>query len=99
MRTATTIPVHIRIDKKTREEANELFKELGTDMSGAVNMFLKQCINTGSIPFRVRKPCPSKELLEAMEEAEALAKDPNAEVYHTFEEYQAAMQKALDEDE
>lgn len=99
MTTSTTIPIQIRVDKKTKEEANELFEELGTSMSGAVNMFLKQCVNTGSIPFRVRKPRPSKELLEAMEEAEALAKDPNAEVYHTFEEYQAAMQKALDKDE
>lgn len=99
MTTNTTIPIQIRVDKKTKEEANELFEELGTSMSGAVNMFLKQCVNTGSIPFRIRKPRPSKELLEAMEEAEVLAKDPNAEVYNTFEEYQSAMQKVLDEDE
>ena len=99
MTTSTTIPIQIRVDKKTKEEANELFEELGTSMSGAVNMFLKQCVNTGSIPFRIKKPRPSKELLEAMEEAEALAKDPNAEIYRTFEEYQAAMQKVLDEDE
>ena len=72
MSTASTIPIQIRVDKKTREEANELFEELGISMSGAVNMFLKQCVNTGSIPFRIRKPRPSKELLEAMEEAEAL---------------------------
>lgn len=98
MTTSTTIPIQIRVDKKTKEEASELFEELGTSMSGAVNMFLRQCVNTGSIPFRVRKPRPSKELLEAMEEAEALVKDPNAEAYHTFEEYQAAMQKVLDED-
>ena len=72
MSTASTIPIQIRVDKKTKEEANELFEELGISMSGAVNMFLKQCVNTGSIPFRIRKPRPSKELLEAMEEAEAL---------------------------
>lgn len=99
MTTSTTIPIQIRVDKKTKEEANELFEELGTSMSGAVNMFLKQCVNTGSIPFRIRRPRPSKELLEAIEEAEALAKDPNAEVYHTFEEYQSAMQKVIDEPE
>ena len=99
MTTSTTIPIQIRVDKKTKEEANELFEELGTNMSGAVNMFLRQCVNTGSIPFRIRKPRPSKELLEAMEEAEALAKNPNTEAYQTFEDYQAAMQKVLDEEE
>ena len=94
----TTIPVQIRIDKETRNQANELFKELGTDMSGAVNMFLKQCVYTGSIPFRVKRPRYSKELREAIEEAEALANNPNAPKYETFEEYQAAMQELLDED-
>jgi DNA-damage-inducible protein J len=92
MSTSTTIPIQIRVDKKTKEEANELFEELGTSMSGAVNMFLKQCVNTGSIPFRIRKPHPSKELLEAMEEAEVLAKDPNTPKYETVEELMAALE-------
>ena len=92
MSTTTTTPVQIRIDVDTRKRANELFKELGTDMSGAVNMFLKQCLLVGGLPFRVRKPRPNKELLEAIEEAEAIAKDPNAPVYHTMEEFRAAME-------
>ena len=92
MSTSTTIPIQIRVDKKTKEEANKLFEELGTSMSGAVNMFLKQCVNTGSIPFRIRKPHPSKELLEAMEEAEALAKDPNTPKYETVEELMAVLE-------
>ena len=99
MSSGTTIPIQIRVDKKTKEEANELFEDLGTSMSGAINIFLKQCVNTGSIPFRIKKPRPSKELLEAMEEVEALAKEPDVEVYNSFEEYQAAMKKVLDEDE
>lgn len=54
MATSATIPIQIRVDKKIKKEANELFEELGISMSGAVNMFLKQCVNTGSIPFRIR---------------------------------------------
>ncbi|MBR2543123.1 type II toxin-antitoxin system RelB/DinJ family antitoxin [Candidatus Saccharibacteria bacterium] len=92
MTTSTTIPIQIRVDKKTKEEASELFEELGTSMSGAVNMFLKQCVNTGSIPFRIKRPRPSKELLEAMEEAEAMAKDPNTPTYETMEELRAALE-------
>ena len=99
MTTSTTIPIQIRVDKKTKEEANELFEELGTSMSGAVNMFLKQCVNTGSIPFRIKKPRYNKETEEAIEEARQISHDPETEVYNTFEEYQSAMQKVLDDDE
>ena len=52
----TTTPVQIRIDKEIREKANALFKELGTDMSGAVNMFLRQCVYTDSIPLELKRP-------------------------------------------
>lgn len=93
MSTSTTIPIQIRVDKKTKEEASELFEELGTSMSGAVNMFLKQCVNTGSIPFRVRRPRPTKELLEAIEEAEAMAKSPNAPTYDSPGDFWAAMEE------
>ena len=93
MSTSTTIPIQIRVDKKTKEEANELFEELGTSMSGAVNMFLKQCVNTGGIPFRVRKPRPSKELIEAMEEAERISRDPNTPKYETIEELMASLEE------
>lgn len=89
---STTIPVQIRIDKDTRNEANQLFKELGTDMSGAVNMFLRQCINTGSIPFRIRRARYNRETEEAIEEAERLLKDPNTPKYKTTEELLAALE-------
>ena len=92
MSTGTTIPIQIRVDKKTKEEASELFEELGTSMSGAVNIFLKQCVNTGSIPFRVGKSRPSRELREAIREAEALANDPNAPKYDTVDELFAALE-------
>lgn len=92
MSTSTTIPVQIRIDKETREEANALFKDLGTDMSNAVNMFLKQCVITGSIPFRVRKPRYNKETEEAIEEARRISRDPNVPAYHSIEEFRAAME-------
>lgn len=99
MSTTTTVPVQIRIDKETREQANELFKDLGTDMSGAVNIFLKQCVLTDSIPLKIKKPRYNEETEEAIDEARRISRDPNAESYHTFEEYQTAMRRLIDEDE
>ena len=88
----TTIPTQIRIDAATKKQANELFKELGTDMSTAVNMFLRQCINTGSIPFRIRKPRYNRETEEAIEEARRISRDPNTPKYETVEELMAALE-------
>ena len=90
--TTTTVPVQIRVDKRTREQANALFKDLGTDMSGAVNMFLKQCVLTDGIPLRIRRSRFSRELEEAIDEAEKLASDSSAPVYHNSEELWAALE-------
>lgn len=95
----TTVPIQIRVDRETREEANELFRSLGTDMSGAINMFLKQCVLTSSIPLKLRKPHFRQEVLDAMEEARHLSRDPNSKKYHTFDDYQSTMQQLLEEDE
>lgn len=88
----TTIPTQIRIDVNTKKEANELFKELGTDMSTAVNMFLKQCVITGGIPFRIKMPRYNKETEAAIEEARRISRDPNTPKYETMEELMAALE-------
>lgn len=95
---ATTVPTQIRIDRETKREANELFRDLGTDMSTAVNMFLKQCVMTESIPLKIQRPRFSEELIEAIEEAEHMADNPDTPRYETFEEYQAAMQEQLEDE-
>ena len=48
-----TVPTQIRIDTEVKKQANELFGTLGMDMSSAVNIFLKQCILRGGIPFTI----------------------------------------------
>ena len=52
-----------------KAEANELFSELGIDMSSAVNIFLRQCILHGGLPFKVEVPKFNAETLAAMQEA------------------------------
>ena len=39
-----TAPTQIRIDADIKKQATDLFNTLGLDMSGAVNLFLHQCI-------------------------------------------------------
>lgn len=43
--------LQVRIDQKTKNEAQKIFKEMGVDMSSGIKMFLSRVVNTGAIPF------------------------------------------------
>lgn len=43
--------LQVRIDKKTKNKARKIFKEIGIDMSSGIKLFLSRVINTGAIPF------------------------------------------------
>lgn len=79
-----TIPTQIRIDEQLKKQSVELFDNLGLDMSGAVTMFLKQCVLRNGLPFAVEMPRYSQEVLEAMAEAKALSRDTSTKRYPSF---------------
>ncbi len=81
-----TVPTQVRIDEELKKQSMELFAQLGIDMSSAVNMFLKQCVMRGGLPFAVEIPQYRSEVLEAMEEARRISKDPNTKRYGSFAE-------------
>lgn len=81
-----TIPTQIRIEEDLKKQAVELFGQLGMDMSSAMNIFLKQCVLRGGLPFNVELPKYKTEVLEAMEEAKRVSKDPNTKKYSSFSE-------------
>ena len=82
-----TSPTQIRIDSNVKTEANELFKELGIDMSSAVNIFLRQCVLYGGLPFKVEIPKFNAETLAAMEEArDIMSGKIQATSYNTTDE-------------
>ena len=42
-----TVPTQVRIDENLKKQASELFAQLRMDMSGAMNIFLRQCVLRG----------------------------------------------------
>lgn len=82
---ATTIPTQIRIEENTKKQAVELLDGLGLNLSDAVNIFLKQVILRKGIPFDVAYPEEmwefKPEVVEAMEEAKRISRDPNVKGY------------------
>lgn len=60
--------LNVRIDKDIKKAAEEVYAELGFNMSTAINMFLRASIRKGGIPFDLTLDVPNKETLEAIEE-------------------------------
>ena len=89
----STVPTQIRIDRDIKEQAGILFSGLGLDMSGAVNMFLHQCVLRGGIPFSVEMPHYKQSTLAAMEEARRISRDPNAPSYDNMDDLKRALEE------
>lgn len=81
-----TVPTQIRIDEELKKQAIELFGQLGTDISSATNMFLRQCVLRGGFPFNIELPNYKPEVVEAMEEAKRISRDPETKKYTSFSE-------------
>lgn len=65
MRTAI---VQIKTESDTKEKCSRLFEALGINISDAVNMFFKQSLLHGGLPFEVTLPQPNAETLAAADE-------------------------------
>ena len=48
-----TTNLNIRIDKELKEQAEVFFSELGLNMSSAFNIFVRQSLRQGKIPFEI----------------------------------------------
>lgn len=77
-----------RIDKATKDQAEDLFESLGLDITMAIRLFLKQAINQRCIPFDIVPPQRefSDSTLAAIEEAKGLARNPRAKRYSSAKE-------------
>ena len=89
----STVPTQIRIDRNIKEQAGALFSGLGLDMSGAVNMFLHQCVLRGGIPFSIEMPHYKQSALAAMEEARKISRDPNVPSYDNMDDLKRALEE------
>ena len=74
------------MDSDLKAQADALFSELGMNLSTAFNIFVRQSLREGGIPFEIHTERPNKETIAAMLEAERIAKDPNVKHYSAVEE-------------
>lgn len=88
-----TANLTIRMDADVKQQAEELFSSFGMNLTTAINIFVRQSIEAEGLPFAVRRKRPNRTTLRAMEEAIALAHDPNAKYVTSLEELRAELEK------
>ncbi|HEU7622387.1 addiction module antitoxin, RelB/DinJ family [Streptococcus pneumoniae] len=69
----------IRLDSEVKEQAQQVFSNLGMDMTTAINIFLRQAIQYQGLPFDVRLD-ENRKLLEVLTDL-----DKNRNMSQSFE--------------
>ena len=81
-----TTNVSIRMDTELKVQADALFSEWGLNLTTAFNIFVRQSLREGGIPFKINIEQPNKETVAAMLEAKRIAKDPSVKGYNDLDE-------------
>ncbi|MBR4861528.1 MAG: type II toxin-antitoxin system RelB/DinJ family antitoxin [Firmicutes bacterium] len=87
-----TTNLNIRTDADVKIAAEQIFNELGLNMTTAVNMFLRQTIRENGIPFELKLKTPNEITLAAIEEGRTLAQNKDVKGYTSMDELKAALE-------
>ncbi|WP_071130435.1 type II toxin-antitoxin system RelB/DinJ family antitoxin [Enterococcus timonensis] len=55
MGTTNKKPIHISVEANLKDSAEQLFNDLGLNMTTAITIFLKQSVANQAIPFSINK--------------------------------------------
>lgn len=88
-----TTNISIRMDSELKDQADALFEELGMNITTAFNIFVRQALREGGIPFDISINTPNKKTVAAMIEAERIAKDSSIKGYTDIDELLADLKK------
>lgn len=89
----STSNISIRMDSDLKARADALFSEMGMNLTTAFNIFVRQSLREGRIPFDISVRQPNKETMAAMLEAERIAKDPSVKGYTDLDALFADLKK------
>ena len=70
-----TTNMSFRLDSELKKKADAMFSEMGLNMSTAMNMFLRQVVRQGKIPFEIATDIPNEETIKAIEEVKEMKKN------------------------
>lgn len=86
---------NLSIDADLKRACQELFADLGMDLTTAVTVFFKQCLREQGLPFAVTREVPNAETAAAMNEYYEIKAHPEA--YKRYSTFREAMKEALED--
>ena len=87
-----TTNLNIRTEKAIKDQAEEIFNELGLNMTTAINIFLRTTIREQGIPFDLKLDVPNAATVAAIEEGRKIMADPTAPRYSNMNDLKAALE-------
>ena len=87
------VSTNINLDTELKKSAQELFSDLGLDLTTAVTLFLKQSVREQAIPFEIRRDKPNPETIAAMDEYYEMKLHP--EKYKRYSSFKEALEEVL----
>jgi len=82
----TTVNVTMRLDREIKESAEILFKELGMNMTTAFNVFVRQSLRLGNIPFEISDPFYREKNMSHLRKSIAQAEAGNLKEHDLIED-------------
>ena len=90
--TSSFTNLNIRIDKEIKKSAEDIFTEMGMNMTTAVTMFLKQTVRDRRFPFVADLNGYNSETILAVEEGRRIANDLNVSGYKDITDLRKALE-------
>ncbi|MCI6066882.1 MAG: type II toxin-antitoxin system RelB/DinJ family antitoxin [Galactobacillus timonensis] len=87
----TMTNLNIRTDKDIKDQAEEIFNELGMSMTTAVNIFLRTSIREHGIPFELKLDVPNDTTASAIKEGKKMMFDPSAPRYSSIDDLKSSL--------
>ncbi len=78
--------VTIRVDEKTKREAQEVVAMFGFDLSSVTRAFYRQIGRERRVPLTIDQPLPNDETLEALRESDEMIASGKPPRFNTVEE-------------
>lgn len=87
------VSTNINLDPALKKSAQELFADLGLDLTTAVTLFLKQAVRNQAIPFEIKREAPNADTAAALNEFYEMQSHP--EKYKRYASFKDAMSEVL----
>lgn len=86
--------IQVRVDEDLKVKVDQLFKDLGTDTTTAIRMFLTQALAVNGFPFEIKRA--SSNPYEALSEHEMLRKLEKSREHAAQGQYKEAVEVSRD---